>query len=81
MTADQIAQVSDRQLTDRLAFLRHETTAGRAHYGTATLRQLTAEREAIVAELDWRRTEATWERWHGMSAQIGQLATTMEAAQ
>lgn len=69
MTEHEIRTASAARLSQRLEYLTHETRDGAIHYGTSALRHLRAEREAIVAELDWRRTEATWERWHGVQAE------------
>ncbi len=63
MTEHDIRNADHRQLRDRLAYLRTETTEYRSQYGTATLQQLRAEREAIVAEIDYRRAEDAHEAY------------------
>jgi hypothetical protein len=73
MTEHDIRTAENRQLRDRLTFLRAETTEYRSHYGTAALRQLKAEREAIVAELDYRRAEDAHEAYLARMAAGGGL--------
>jgi len=63
MTEYEIRNAANRELRDRLTFLRAETTEHRAEYGTAALRAMQAEREAIVAEIDWRRVEDAYEAY------------------
>jgi len=75
MTEHEIRSATDQQLARRLTYLRAETTEGRQHYGTAALRQMRAEREAIVAELDYRRAEAVREAYEArMMAGRGEWA-------
>lgn len=63
MTEHDIRNADSRQLRDRLAYLRTETTEYRSQYGTAALTRLRAEREAIVAEIDFRRVEDAHEAY------------------
>ncbi len=63
MTEHDIRNAESRQLCDRLAYLRTETTEYRSQYGTAALARLRAEREAIVAEIDYRRVEDAHEAY------------------
>lgn len=73
MTEHDIRNARTRELRDRLAFLRAETTEHRTEYGTAALRAMRAEREAIVAEIDWRRAEDAHEAYVARMAAGGGL--------
>jgi hypothetical protein len=73
MTEHDIRNAESRQLRDRLAYLRTETTEYRSQYGTAALARLRAEREAIVAEIDYRRAEDAHEAYVARMAAGGGL--------
>jgi hypothetical protein len=73
MTEHDIRNADSRQLRDRLAYLRTETTEYRSQYGTAALARLRAEREAIVAEIDYRRVEDAHEAYVARMASGGGL--------
>jgi hypothetical protein len=73
MTEHDIRNADSRQLRDRLAYLRTETTGYRSQYGTAALTRLRAEREAIVAEIDFRRVEDAHEAYVARMAAGGGL--------
>jgi hypothetical protein len=73
MTEHDIRNADSRQLRDRLAYLRTETTEYRSQYGTAALARLRAEREAIVAEINYRRVEDAHEAYVARMAAGGGL--------
>ena len=73
MTEHDIRNADSSQLRDRLAYLRTETTEYRSQYGTAALTRLRAEREAIVAEIDFRRVEDAHEAYVARMAAGGGL--------
>jgi hypothetical protein len=73
MTEYEIRNAANRELRDRLTFLRAETTEHRVEYGTAALRAMQAESEAIVAEIDFRRVEDAHEAYVARMAAGGGL--------
>ena len=63
MTEHEITRASGRTLVRRLDFLRRESTEHAHEYGTATLLAFKRAHAAIVAELDFRAVEDTYQRW------------------
>jgi hypothetical protein len=63
MTEHEITRAHGNTLRRRLAFLTHEIQHAHGEYFPATLLAFKRERAAIVAELDFRAVEDTYQRW------------------